>query len=101
MPYSVSKPFSAVCVLLLVERGLLTLDRPVRLHWPELSCDATLRQLLDHTAGLVLLDVPAPTETFLDWDDVCARLARQQPAWPPGSALGESALFFGHLVGEL
>jgi CubicO group peptidase (beta-lactamase class C family) len=37
MPYSVSKPFSAVCALLLVERGLLTLDAPGRCYWPELA----------------------------------------------------------------
>jgi CubicO group peptidase (beta-lactamase class C family) len=27
--------------------------------------------------------------------------SEQQPAWPPGTAHGESALFYGHLVGEL
>src|SRR5262249_10249923 len=31
----------------------------------------------------------------------CSLLAAQEPAWPPGTALGESALFYGHLVGEL
>lgn len=101
MPYSVSKPFAAVCALLLVQRGLLALDAPARRYWPELVCDATVRQILDHTAGLVLLDEPAPTATFFDWPDLCARLARQPPAWPPGTAVGESALFYGHLVGEL
>ncbi len=101
MPYSVSKAFTAACALTLVERGLLGLDRPARAYWPELGCDATVRQLLDHTAGLVVLDEPAPASTFLDWDGLCARLARQPPAWTPGTAVGESALFFGHLVGEL
>jgi CubicO group peptidase (beta-lactamase class C family) len=38
---------------------------------------------------------------FFDWDLMCRLLAAQQPAWSPGSAHGESALFFGHLVGEL
>jgi CubicO group peptidase (beta-lactamase class C family) len=101
MPYSVSKPFAAVCALLLVQRGLLVLDAPARRYWPELTCDATVRQILDHTAGLVLLDEPAPTSAFFDWSELCARLARQRPAWVPGSAVGESALFYGHLVGEL
>jgi CubicO group peptidase (beta-lactamase class C family) len=32
---------------------------------------------------------------------VCALLAAQPPAWSPGTAHGESALFYGHLVGEL
>jgi len=37
MPYSVSKPFSAVCALLLVERRLLAPDAPGRCYWPELA----------------------------------------------------------------
>ena len=63
--------------------------------------DATVRQLLSHSAGIVALDEPAPTSAFYDWDGLCERLARQQPSWPPGTAVGESALLFGHLVGEL
>ena len=47
------------------------------------------------------LDEPAPTEAFYDWERLCALLARQEPAWTPGTAHGESALFYGHLVGEL
>jgi CubicO group peptidase (beta-lactamase class C family) len=38
---------------------------------------------------------------FFDWDLMCRLLARQTPEWEPGTAHGESALFFGHLVGEL
>jgi CubicO group peptidase (beta-lactamase class C family) len=60
-----------------------------------------VRQLLSHQAGVVVLDESAPTDVFFDWDLMCRLLAAQQPAWSPGSAHGESALFFGHLVGEL
>jgi CubicO group peptidase (beta-lactamase class C family) len=101
MPYSVSKPFAAVCVLLLVDRGLLALDEPVSSYWPELRTATTLRQLLAHRAGLVLLDEPLPVEAFYDWNRVCASLAAQPPAWEPGTAAGESALFYGHLLGEV
>jgi CubicO group peptidase (beta-lactamase class C family) len=27
--------------------------------------------------------------------------AMQEPSWPPGTAHGESSLFYGHLAGEL
>ncbi len=101
MPYSVSKPFAAMCALLLVDRGLLDLDAPVQQYWPEFTAPATVRQILSHQAGVVALDAPAPTEVFYDWDRLCALLAAQQPAWPPGTAHGESALFYGHLVGEI
>jgi CubicO group peptidase (beta-lactamase class C family) len=100
-PYSVTKPFAAVCALTLVDRGMLDLDAPVQRYWPEFRARATVRHVLSHQAGVVALDEPAPTETFYDWDRMCALLAAQEPAWEPGTAHGESALFYGHLVGEL
>src|SRR5581483_108522 len=100
-PYSVSKPFAAVCALRLAETGRLDLDAPVQRYWPEFRAPATVRHVLAHQAGVVLLDRPAPTEVFYDWDRLCALLADQGPCWEPGTAHGESALFYGHLVGEL
>lgn len=101
MPYSVTKPFAAVALLQLVDEGRLLLDDPVTRWWPELSCSASVRQLLDNSAGLVLLDEPAPTEAFYDWSWMCRLLEAQRPCWPPGTAIGEAALFYGHLVGEI
>ena len=100
-PYSVSKPFAAVCALRLVQSGQLDLDAPVQRYWPGFRAEATVRHVLSHQAGVVVLDRQVPTEAFYDWDRLCALLAAQRPAWPPGTAHGESALFYGHLVGEL
>ena len=59
---SISKSFTAVLLLQLVERGILGLDDPVREHFPEidrlqgsgdLSRPVTSRMLASHTAGLV------------------------------------------------
>jgi CubicO group peptidase (beta-lactamase class C family) len=101
MPYSVTKPFAAVCALLLVERGLLDLDAPVQRYWPEMEARTTPRQILAHRSGHVILDETMPAEAWQDWDRICSALARQVPVWEPGTAHGESALFYGHLVGEL
>jgi CubicO group peptidase (beta-lactamase class C family) len=100
-PYSVSKPFAAVCALRLVEAGRLDLDAPVQRYWPGFRAPATVRHVLSHQAGVVMLDREVPTEAFYDWDWLCALLAAQEPSWEPGTAHGESALFYGHLVGEL
>ena len=100
-PYSVSKPFVAVCALRLVEAGRLDLDAPVQRYWPEFRAPATVRHVLSHQAGVVALDELVLTEVFYDWDRMCALLADQSPEWEPGTAHGESALFYGHLVGEL
>jgi CubicO group peptidase (beta-lactamase class C family) len=101
MPYSVTKPFAAVCVLLLADRGVVDLDAPMTAYWPELRAPATVRQVLAHTAGLVLLDAPAPTEALYDWDRMVALIAAQEPTWPPGEGIGEAALLYGHLLGEV
>jgi CubicO group peptidase (beta-lactamase class C family) len=101
MPYSVTKPFAALCVLTLVDRGLVELDAPLRRYWPELRAEASVRDVLSHRAGVVVLDETAPEEAFYDWDLMCSLLARQEPAWAPGTAQGESALFYGHLLGQV
>ena len=50
---SISKQFTAACVLLLAQDGKLTLDDPVARWFPELTRakDVTLRMLLSHTSG--------------------------------------------------
>ena len=101
MPYSVTKPFAALAVLVLAEREVLDLDVPVQRWWPELSTRTTLREILAHRTGLVALDVHAREEAFYDWDLMCSLLADQVPHWEPGTAQGESALFYGHLLGEV
>ena len=40
---------------------------------------------LGHEAGLVVLDQPLTLERLKDLDDVARLLARQKPAWPPGT----------------
>ncbi|MGX7679998.1 serine hydrolase domain-containing protein [Jatrophihabitans sp. DSM 45814] len=99
--YSVCKPFAALCALLLVDRGTLELDAPVQLYWPEFGARTTIRHLLSHQAGIVVLDSAQPTEVLYNWSALCDLLAAQPPIWVPGSAHGESALFYGHLVGEV
>lgn len=101
MPYSVTKPFPALCALILVERGLLDLDAPVQRYWPGVRARVSVRQVLSHQAGLVALDQPRATELFYDWAGMCLALEQQAPQWEPGTAHGESALFYGHLAGEL
>jgi CubicO group peptidase (beta-lactamase class C family) len=103
--YSVTKPMAACCVLVLVDRGALSLDDPVSRHWSEFAQsgkdDVTVRQLLSHQAGLVALREPQRPEVMFDWDRICSLLAAEPPWWEPGTAHGEHALFYGHLCGEL
>jgi len=99
--YSVGKPVIALAVLMLVERGLIGLDDPMARHWPSFTTEASVRQVLTHTAGLVTFEVPRPAEAWADWDLLCADLAAARPEWPPGTVAAEHALTYGHLLGEL
>ena len=54
-PGSVAKQFTAAAVLLLARDGKLSLDDPARKYLPELppsAAEVTIRQMLNHTAGL-------------------------------------------------
>ena len=50
---SISKQFTAACILLLVQDGKLSLDDPVARFFPELTRakEVTIRNLLTHTSG--------------------------------------------------
>jgi CubicO group peptidase (beta-lactamase class C family) len=100
--YSVSKPFAAACLMMLVDRGRVELDDPVRRHWPQFPDDGTsVRHVLSHTAGRPIFPAPRPARAYADWDLLCADLAAAAPMWTPGTTAAEHALTYGHLVGEL
>jgi len=89
---SVSKQFTAAAILLLAEDGRLDLDDPVRRWLPSLppeTAAVTLRQLLDHTGGLVDYEdlIPPGTTEQLNDNDVLRMLsATSQTYFAPGSA---------------
>ena len=103
--YSVGKALSAFCVLVLADRGEISIERPMASYWPEFAAagkaGTTVREMLAHRSGLVALREPLPPEALFDWELICARLAEEEPWFEPGTANGESILFYGHLCGEL
>jgi len=103
--FSTTKGLTAVCALLLWQRGELDLDAPVADVWPEFAAAGkgavTTRHLLSHQAGLPAFDLPITVEECHDADLVAARLAAQAPTWEPGTAHGYHALTYGWLVGEV
>ena len=101
--YSVTKTMTALCALVLADRGELDLDAPVARYWPEFAAEGKeavlVRHLLSHTAGLP--DWVGPVAELYDWPAATARLAAQAPLWEPGSAAGYHSLTQGFLVGEV
>ncbi len=103
--WSTTKMMAALCVLVLHDRGALSVDDPVAAHWPEFSAagkeGVLIRHLMSHTAGVPGFDPPITKEEMYDWDHCCANLAAQTPWWEPGTASGYHASTQGWLLGEV
>ena len=88
---SVSKQFTALCVLMLAERGRLSLDETIAdvfADFPAYGRGITMRHLLQHTPGLIDYEpfVPEDSPTQVT-DRGVAEILRQQTGtyFPPGS----------------
>lgn len=104
--FSVTKGLSALCLLMLAERGGLDYDRKVADYWREFAqngkADITVRTLLNHRAGVVGLDEPLSIDDFEQRPEkVVDACARQAPAWAPGTRQGYHGVSFGPYVAEL
>ncbi|MEW9549538.1 serine hydrolase domain-containing protein [Nonomuraea sp. NPDC050783] len=103
--FSTTKTMTALCALILADRGDLDLDAPVAAYWPEFAAagkaGVLVRHLLSHTAGLPSFDAPLTVEDLYDWDRATALLAAQTPRWRPGAECGYHVVTQGFLVGEV
>jgi CubicO group peptidase (beta-lactamase class C family) len=103
--WSTTKTMTALCALVLADRGELDFDAPVSTYWPgfeqEGKSGVLVRHLMSHTAGLPGWEEPIEAEDLYDWDRACDLLARQRPLWEPGTAIGYHAVTQGFLIGEV
>jgi CubicO group peptidase (beta-lactamase class C family) len=103
--FSITKAATAICVLRLVERGVLDLDQPVARYWPEFAANGkehvTVRQALSHRAAVAHLETPLTREQIYAWEPVARAIADQAPNWKLGDGWGYHPRTWGWLVGEL
>ncbi|MDD9935244.1 MAG: serine hydrolase [Myxococcales bacterium] len=103
--WSSSKTVSALCALMLVDRGQLDLDAPVSRYWPEFERagkhGARVRHVLAHSAGVPGFERAIDAHTLYDWERATGLLAEQAAWWEPGTASGYHAITQGYLIGEL
>jgi CubicO group peptidase (beta-lactamase class C family) len=103
--YSTTKGIVAVCVAMLVERGVLSYDDTVARVWPEFAQNGkqhvTIAQVLSHQAGLPAFEEPTAIKDLFDWHGRCAALARQKPRWVPGEKTAYHPITYGYLAGEI
>jgi CubicO group peptidase (beta-lactamase class C family) len=105
LTFSVSKGFTGMCVLRLIEEGKVDMDAPVSTYWPEFGCNgkenATIRHVFLHQAG-----IPAPhlrQQVFFwpFWPLVVRNVAREKALFPPGSQTAYHLMNYGFIFGEV
>ncbi|MBI2753608.1 MAG: beta-lactamase family protein [Betaproteobacteria bacterium] len=103
--YSATKGLAAMTLALAHSRGWLDYEERVSTYWPEFAQHGkeaiTVRQLLAHQAGLFALEPPVDRSVLTDPDQLAAVLARQKPAWEPGTRQAYHAITLGYYESEL
>lgn len=88
---SITKQFTAMSIMMLIESGKLNFDRTLKDIFPEFpdyGSNITIRHLLQHTAGLVDYESLLPeadTTQVLDKDVLDMMMRQDSTCFPPGS----------------
>jgi CubicO group peptidase (beta-lactamase class C family) len=102
---SATKGLAGLALALAQSRGLFDYDERVSKYWSEFSQQGkdktTIRQLLAHQAGLFALDERVDVRVEADLDRLAVILARQKPAWKPGTRQAYHAITLGFYESEL
>ena len=103
--HSATKGLAAMTLAIAHSRGWLDYEERVCTYWPEFAQQGkeriTVRQLLAHQAGLFAFDEPVDRSVVADLDRLAVVMARQKPAWEPGTRQAYHALTLGFYEGEL
>ncbi|MFW9904454.1 MAG: serine hydrolase domain-containing protein [Candidatus Thorarchaeota archaeon] len=103
--FSTTKGLSSLALAVAHSRGLFDYDETVATYWPEFAQNGkeniTIRQLLSHQAGLCAIDEPLTLPILADLDRLASVLAKQKPAWEPGTKHAYHALSLGYYESEL
>ena len=103
--YSATKGLAAMTLAIAHSRGWLDYEERVSTYWPAFAQRGkeriTVRQLLAHQAGLYALDVPLTRDLVADPDRLAPVLARQTPAWEPGTRQAYHGITLGFYQSEL
>jgi len=103
--FSATKGMSGLAMALAHSQGLFDYDERISKYWPEFAQQGkdkiTVRQLLAHQAGLFAFNEPVDKSVIADLDRLAVVLARQKPAWEPGTRQAYHGLTLGYYESEL
>jgi CubicO group peptidase (beta-lactamase class C family) len=103
--FSATKGLSGLAMALAHSRGLFDYDERISKYWPEFAQHGkdkiTVRQLLAHQAGLFAFDETGDRSIIADPDRLAMVLARQKPAYEPGTQQVYHGITLGYYESEL
>ena len=103
--YSATKGVAAMTLAIAHSRGWLDYEERLSSYWPEFAQHGkeriTVRQLLAHQAGLFAFEEQGDRNLIADLDRLAVVLARQKPAWEPGTRQAYHAITLGYYESEL
>jgi CubicO group peptidase (beta-lactamase class C family) len=102
---SATKGLAGLAMAIAHSRELFDYEDRVSKYWPGFAQQGkdkiTVRQLLAHQAGLFALDEHVDLGTEANLDKLAVILARQKPAWEPGTRQAYHAITLGFYESEL
>ncbi len=103
--FSTTKGVSATAMALAHARNYFQYDDRVSTHWPPFGQNGkdavTVRQLLDHQAGVAAVDENLTPEKIADREALMNQLGAKRPDWEPGTRHGYHAFSLGWYESEL
>lgn len=103
--HSSSKGAAGLVIALLIQDGVLDVDRPVAHYWPRFAAAGkeriTLRDVLVHRSGVVGVDGGFTVAELADEQIVAERLVGQQPYFAPGTVHGYGGFVMYAILGQV
>lgn len=103
--HSTTKGAAGLVVALLIQDGVLDVDRPVSHYWPRFAAAGkeriTVRDVLVHRSGIVGVDGGFTVAELADEQVIAERLVGQRPYFEPGSVHGYGGFVTYAIVGEV
>ena len=102
---SLTKSATILCLLMLIDRGLVDLDATVATYWPEFAAGGkdrvTVREAMSHQAGVPGYVPPVSVESLHDWEATVGNLAAQSHWFGGEPVLCYHSFTYGFLLGEI
>uniref|UniRef100_A0A914ZC62 Beta-lactamase-related domain-containing protein n=1 Tax=Panagrolaimus superbus TaxID=310955 RepID=A0A914ZC62_9BILA len=103
--FSSTKAMAALCIALLIDRGLLSYEDKIVKFWPEFGKNGkdliTVQWILSHLSGLAYFDQEITEEDARDWKRMAKIIENESPKWEAGTAAGYHAITYGWLADQI